>query len=101
MERGRAEVSRFVERLTSMVPPGYWRWHVCKEFSINTGSPRWRGSGPQPDAREGQAGLAGVADRLVVPMKPGNAGGGKGPELKENVRRSEGKEIGDESINSG
>jgi hypothetical protein len=42
-----------------------------------------------------------VADRLVVPMKPGNAGGGKGPELKENVRRSEGKEIGDEPINSG
>ena len=42
----------------------------------------------QPDAREGQAGPAGVADRLVVPMKPGNAGGGKGPEFKTNVRKS-------------
>jgi hypothetical protein len=28
----------------------------------------------QPDAREGQAGCCGVAERLVVPMKPGNSG---------------------------
>jgi hypothetical protein len=42
----------------------------------------------QPDAREGQAGLApGVADRSVVPLKPGNAGRGKGPEFKISVRR--------------
>jgi hypothetical protein len=33
----------------------------------------------QPDAREGQAGPCGVTERLVVPMKPGNSGGGKGP----------------------
>ena len=33
----------------------------------------------QPDAREGQAGRLGVAERPVVPGKPGNAGGGKGP----------------------
>src|SRR5438094_3326115 len=36
----------------------------------------------QPDAREGQAGRAGVAERLAVPLKPGNAGGGKGPQFK-------------------
>jgi hypothetical protein len=42
----------------------------------------------QPDAREGQAGSKGVADRLVVPMKPVNAGGGKGPEFKTDVRKS-------------
>ena len=36
----------------------------------------------QPDAREGQAGPAGVTDRLVVPPKPGNSGRGKGPEFK-------------------
>ena len=36
-------------------------------------------SDDQPDAREGQAGRCGVAERLVVPRKPGNAGGGKGP----------------------
>jgi hypothetical protein len=33
----------------------------------------------QPDAHEGQAGRSGVAERPVVPSKPGNAGGGKGP----------------------
>jgi hypothetical protein len=31
----------------------------------------------QPDAGDGKAGRLGVAERLVVPMKPGNAGGGK------------------------
>jgi hypothetical protein len=36
----------------------------------------------------------GVAERLVVPMKPGNSGGGKGPLLKTNATRNEGKEIG-------
>jgi hypothetical protein len=35
----------------------------------------------QRDAREGQAGPCGVADRLVVPTKPGNAGGGKEPDF--------------------
>jgi hypothetical protein len=30
-------------------------------------------------ARERQAGPSGVAERFAVPMKPGNAGGGKGP----------------------
>ena len=36
----------------------------------------------QPDAREGQAGRPGVAERFGVPRKPGNAGGGKGPQFK-------------------
>jgi hypothetical protein len=36
----------------------------------------------QPDAREGQARRPGVAERSVLPMKLGNAGGGKGPEFK-------------------
>jgi hypothetical protein len=36
----------------------------------------------QPEAREGQAGRPGVAERFVVPRKPGNAGGGKGPQFK-------------------
>src|ERR1700680_1456445 len=44
----------------------------------------------QPNAREGQAGRPGVAERFVVPMKPGNAGGGKGPQFKTNAIRSEG-----------
>ena len=39
----------------------------------------------QRDAREGHARPTGVTDRLVVPMKPVNAGGGKGPWFKVNV----------------
>src|ERR1700740_569627 len=42
------------------------------------------------DAREGQAGRAGVAERLVVPLKPGNSGGGKGSQFKTDARRREG-----------
>jgi hypothetical protein len=41
----------------------------------------------QPDAREGQAGPGGVADRSVVPRTPGNSGRGKGPEFKISVPR--------------
>jgi len=48
----------------------------------------------QPDAREGQAGLRRVAERLVVPSKPGNAGGGKRPQFKVNSTRGESREIG-------
>jgi hypothetical protein len=36
----------------------------------------------QLDAREGQAGRRGVAERSVLLMKLGNAGGGKGPQFK-------------------
>jgi hypothetical protein len=42
----------------------------------------------QPDAREGQAGPSGVTDRPAVPTKPGNSGGGKGPEFKISVTKS-------------
>ena len=41
----------------------------------------------QPDAREGQAGPGRVAERLVVPWKPGNAGRGKEPQFKDNAAR--------------
>jgi hypothetical protein len=41
----------------------------------------------QPDAREGQAGPGGVADRPVVLRTPDNAGRGKGPEFKTSVPR--------------
>src|SRR6202162_4052360 len=44
----------------------------------------------QPDAREGQAGRPGESERFIVPMKPGNAGGGTGPQFKTNATRSEG-----------
>ena len=44
----------------------------------------------QPDAREGQAGRCGETEGFGVPLKPGNAGGGKEPQFKTNARRSEG-----------
>ncbi len=44
----------------------------------------------QPDTREGQAGRPEVAERFVVPVKPGNAGGGKGPQFKTDAGRGEG-----------
>src|SRR3974377_2616761 len=51
----------------------------------------WRGqSNDQLEAREGQVGRLGVAERFVVPLKPGNAGGGKGPQFKTNATSGEG-----------
>src|SRR5213075_577987 len=44
----------------------------------------------QPNAREGQAGRLGDTERFVVPLKPGNAGGGKGPQFKTDATSGEG-----------
>ena len=63
------------------------------------GKPRSAVRDDQPDAREGQAGRRGVAERFGIPMKPGNAGGGKGPQFKTDARRSEDLGIG-QPINS-
>jgi len=51
--------------------------------------------------RESQAGSFGVAERSVVPKKPGNADGGKGPQLEVNAASDEEREIGDEPSNPG
>jgi RNA-directed DNA polymerase len=48
----------------------------------------------QPDAREGQTGRSEESERPIVPLKPDNAGGGKGPWFKVNVRRGNSREIG-------
>jgi len=55
------------------------------------GKPQSVVSEDQPEAREGQAGRPGVAERFVVPLKPGNAGGGKGPQFKTDAIRGEGQ----------
>jgi hypothetical protein len=52
------------------------------------------GPDDQPDAREGQAGRDGVAERFVVPLRSGNAEGGKGPQFEMSVQSSEEREIG-------
>src|SRR6478752_10410350 len=54
------------------------------------GKPQGEVRDDQPDAREGQAGRRGVAERFAVPLKPGNAGGGKGPQFKTDAGRGEG-----------
>jgi len=46
----------------------------------------------QPAIREDQAGPCGVAERPVVPKKPGNSGRGKGPWFKVNAGRGESRE---------
>jgi hypothetical protein len=55
----------------------------------------------QPDAREGQAGPLRVAEGPVRPMKPGNAGGGKGPWFKTTQDAAKDQEIGDDPRTSG
>jgi hypothetical protein len=56
----------------------------------NTGSPSGDHNKDQLAARESQAGPFGVAERSVVPRKPGNSGGGKGPQLKADATSDEG-----------
>ena len=57
----------------------------------NTGSPSGDCSTNQLAARERRAGPTGMAERLVVLLKPGNAGGGKGPQLKADARSDDWK----------
>jgi hypothetical protein len=61
---------------------------------LQHGKPQRREARSQPDAREGQAGPFGVADRLVVPGKPSNFGGGKGPEFKKDALKEKARESG-------
>ena len=62
----------------------------AKLTSSNTGSPSGDRLGDQPAPRERLAGPLGVTERLVVLMKPGNAGGGKKPQLKTDARSNKG-----------
>ena len=73
---------------------------ACRHTEIlcNTGSPprRWRVTTDRTPARD-RPGRAGVAERPVVPTKPGNAGGGKGPWFRtRDAKVADGREIGDE-----
>src|SRR3981081_4945322 len=89
--RGRLiRLGEVAKAIRSAAAPGYWRQHVHKESVRNTGNPEAWFSDDQPEAREGQAGRPGVAERFVVPLKPGNAGGGKGPQFKTDAISGEG-----------
>ena len=58
------------------------------------------GRDDQPETGDGQRGRYRVAERSVVPTKPGNAGGGKGPQFKADVESGEVLEIGATLANS-
>ncbi len=60
---------------------GGGRQHVDKEERETRETPTARGRVSQPELREEQAGPSGVADRLVLPVTPGNAGRGKEPDF--------------------
>jgi len=55
---------------------------VQEENSETRETPSVAARGRQRNLREEQVRPIGVADRPVVPTKPGNSGGGKGPEFK-------------------
>ena len=73
---------------------------LAEEINATRETPAVTARGRQRDARESQARPSGVAERLVVVMKPGNSGGAKGPQFKDNVRSSAEREIGDEPTNA-
>ena len=64
------------------------------------GKPRRMVDRHQLGAREGQTGFGGVADGSVVPRKPGNAGGGKGPWFKATQEVARARRMG-QPLNSG
>ena len=72
----------------------------AEETRGNTESPSGDRGKDQLATRERQAGPCGVAERFVVPMKPGNSGGGKGTQLKTNVTSDKGPRDWDEPNNS-
>ena len=89
------------ERTDSISPAGVGSDGMSAQGTIhNTGSPSGDGSTNQLAARERKAGPTGMAEGLAVLMKPGNAGRGKGPQLKADARSDDGREIGDEPDNS-
>ena len=72
------------------VPPGYWRWHADRRERVATREAppvTWHASTGNP---RGPAWAVGVAERPVVLEKPGNAGGGKGPQVRTGEGKSEG-----------
>jgi hypothetical protein len=80
------------ERTNSIRPAGVLATACTQKGTIsNTGSPSGDCSVDQLAARERKAGLTGMAERLVVLVKPGNSGGGKGPQLKADARSDDGK----------
>src|SRR5439155_341075 len=77
---GRSEWNCTSEQVPSDLP-GIGDGMYAMGTMRNTGSPSGDCSMDQLATRERQARPCGMAERLVVPTKPGNSGGGKGPQI--------------------
>jgi hypothetical protein len=69
----------------------------AEETSGNTGNPSGDRRRDQLVTRERWTRLCGMAERFVIPVQPGNSGGGKGPQLKTNAGSNKDMGIDDES----
>jgi len=89
---GRPKLMESYERTSSIRPAGVLAT-ACKQSGpcATREVPAVIAVKDQLATRERKAGLTGMAERLVVLMKPGNSGGGKGPQLKADARSDEGK----------
>jgi hypothetical protein len=72
--------------MTSTAAPGYWRRHAHKGKRAQHGKPYGVGRMTNRTLVRASSGRHEVTERLVVPMKPGNAGGGKGPWFRTNAK---------------
>src|SRR5207244_2834444 len=84
---GRPKRMELYERTSSIRPAGVLatacrQWGPCATREVPAVIAVWINWQLARD----QARPCGMAERLVVPMKPGNSGGGKGPPLKGNAR---------------
>jgi hypothetical protein len=78
--RGRPKTTERYERTGSVGPAGVVATACMQRGPDATReAPAAISSRDQPATRESQAGPFGVSERPIVPGKPGNAGGGKGP----------------------
>ncbi len=66
---------------------------VEEERCATREAPTVVGKSHQLVIREGQTGQCGVADRRVVPLKLGNASGGKGPDFGHAVEGNKGRRV--------
>ena len=75
---------------TELLPPGYWHWHACKMEEVATRetlSVLWHAATGTPQ----EAGRAArVAEWPVLLKTPGNAGRGKGPQVRKGDQRMKG-----------
>ena len=75
-------------------PPGYWAQHVGKVMRVIGGDPSWVRIAASTSQVGGGSG--GSRTGSVVPLRPGNAGGGKGPDFWCAFEDGEDRVIGDE-----